>query len=218
MWWRNSGPRAESRSLLRKAPRQRVAPAEGERAQPHPAPRLGSRERDLQRRLRHQLRALDMQPPLDVTKLCLALSEKRGRHIELRPYPMPMPGPLGLWVDTPAADLIVYQQHTTRLHQDHIILHEVGHIVANDEEGVTEDPDDPAEGWWAGMLPVLNPASIRRVRKRCAYDSDEECEVELGATIVLQWSSVLNRTTPPIAQDPTVRRVNAALGDNRGWL
>lgn len=218
MWWRNSGPRAESRSLLRKAPRQRVATAGGEQAQPHSAPRLGSRERDLQRRLRHQLRALDIQPPLDVTKLCLALSEKRGRHIELRPYPMPMPGPLGLWVDTPAADLIVYQQHTTRLHQDHIILHEVGHIVANDEEGVTEDPDDPAEGWWAGMLPVLNAASIRRVRKRCTYDSDEECEVELGATIVLQWSSVLNRTTPPVAQDPTVRRVNAALGDNRGWL
>ncbi|WP_327352788.1 hypothetical protein [Streptomyces sp. NBC_01304] len=130
-----------------------------------------------------------------------------------------MPGPLGLWVDTPAADLIIYQQHTTRLHQDHIILHEVGHILANDDaEGITEDPDDPAEGWWAGMLPALNAASIRRVRKRCAYDSEEECEVELAATIVLEWSSVLNRTTPAAALDPAARRVNAALGDNRGWL
>ncbi|MEU9068930.1 hypothetical protein AB0D60_18850 [Streptomyces sp. NPDC048306] len=161
---------------------------------------------------------MDIQPPLDVTRLCGALSEKRGRHIELRPYPMPIPGPLGLWVDTPAADLIIYQQHTTRLHQDHIILHEVGHILANDDELVEEDPDDPAEGWWAGMLPALNAATIRRMRKRCSYDSEEECEVELSATIILEWSSVLDRTTPVVAEDPSARRVNAALSGNRGWL
>ncbi|MGW1374724.1 hypothetical protein ACWD6P_10700 [Streptomyces sp. NPDC002446] len=174
-------------------------------------------ERDLQRRLRRQLRALDIQPPLNVMALCRALSEERGRHIELRPYPLPMPGPLGLWVETPAADLIVYQQHTTRLHQDHIILHEIGHILANDDNNAG-DQEDPAEGWWAAMLPSLTCGGVRRVRQRCAYDSEEECEVELTATIVLEWSSVLDRITPAVAQDPAVRRVNAALGDRRGWL
>ncbi|MFE0680615.1 hypothetical protein ACFW17_07395 [Streptomyces sp. NPDC058961] len=178
----------------------------------------GAGERDLQRRLRQQLQALDIHPPLDVTAMCRAMSEKRGRHIELRPFPMPMPGPLGLWVDTPAADLIVYQQHTTRLHQDHIILHEIGHIMASEEEFIAEDPSDPAEGWWAGVIPALNAAGIRRVRQRCGYDSQEECEVELGATIVMEWSSVLDRTAAAVPLDPAVRRVNTALSGNRGWL
>lgn len=176
-------------------------------------------ERDLHRRLRRELQDLGIQPPLDVKELCRALGERRGRPIVLRPFPLEKPGPSGLWVDTPQMDVVLYQQETTPLHQDHIILHEVFHIIVAEDEPVDEEqeaPDDFVEGW-ASMIPVLDPALIRRVARRCSYDDGEECAVELAATIILEWSSVLDHVTP-LSEDPSVRRVQAALGDRRGWL
>lgn len=176
-------------------------------------------ERDLHRRLRRELQSLGIQPPLDVKELCRALGERRGRPIVLRPFPLEKPGPSGLWVDTPQMDVVLYQQETTPLHQDHIILHEVFHIIVSEDEPVEEEqeaPDDFVEGW-ATMIPVLDPALIRRVARRCSYDDGEECAVELAATIILEWSSVLDHVTP-LSEDPSVRRVQAALGDRRGWL
>ncbi len=176
-------------------------------------------ERDLHRRLRRELQSLGIQPPLDVKELCRALGERRGRPIVLRPFPLEKPGPSGLWVDMPQMDVVLYQQETTPLHQDHIILHEAFHIIVAEDEPVEEGqeaPDDFVEGW-ATMIPVLDPALIRRVARRCSYDDGEECAVELAATIILEWSSVLDHVTP-LSEDPSVRRVQAALGDRRGWL
>ncbi|MGP3948502.1 hypothetical protein [Streptomyces sp. 7N604] len=116
-------------------------------------------------------------------------------------------------------DVILYQQETTRLHQEHIILHEVGHILVAEDEEIDEDqetPDDFVEGW-ATLIPVLDPEMIRRVARRCSYNDGEECAVELVATIILEWSSVLDRVTP-LSEDPSLRRVQSAIGDRRGWL
>ncbi|MFI1953137.1 hypothetical protein ACH437_15010 [Streptomyces xinghaiensis] len=176
-------------------------------------------ESDLHRRLRRELQDLGIQPPLDVEELCRALGERRGRPIVLRPFPLEKPGPSGLWVDTPQLDLVLYQQETTRLHQWHIILHEVFHIIVAEDERAHEEqepPDDFVEGW-ATLIPVLDPALVRRVARRCSYDDGEECEVELAATIVLEWSSVLD-DIPPLSEDPSLRRIQQALGDRRGWL
>ncbi|MFE0256872.1 hypothetical protein [Streptomyces sp. NPDC059010] len=175
-------------------------------------------ERDLHRRLRRELQSLGVQPPLDVKELCRLVGERRGRPIVLRPFPLEKPGPSGLCVDTPQMDLILYQQETTHLHQQQIILHELFHIfVAEWEETEKEEaPDDFVEGW-ATLIPVLDPKLIRRVARRCSYEDGEECQVELAATIILEWSSVLDHVTP-LSEDPSVRRVQAALGDRRGWL
>lgn len=176
-------------------------------------------EKELHRRIRRELRDLGIRPPLDVEELCRALGERRGRPIVLRAAPLEKPGPSGLWVDTPQMDVILYQQETTRLHQDHIILHEVGHILVSEDEEVDEEqeaPDDYVEGW-ATLIPVLDPEMIRRVARRCSYDDGEECAVELVATIILEWSSVLDGVTP-LSEDPSLRRVESALDDRRGWL
>ncbi|GAA3299341.1 hypothetical protein GCM10020295_37300 [Streptomyces cinereospinus] len=176
-------------------------------------------ERDLHRWLRRELQGLGVKPPLDVEELCRALGERRGRPILLRPFPLEKPGPSGLWVDTPQMDVILYQQETTRLHQEHIILHEVGHILVSEDEQADEEqetPDDFVEGW-ATLIPVLDPDLVRRVAQRCSYDDGEECEVELAATIILEWSSALDPATP-LSDDPTLRRIQSALGDRRGWL
>ncbi|WP_416976994.1 hypothetical protein [Streptomyces sp. T028] len=177
-------------------------------------------ERELHRRLRRELRELGIQPPLNLEELVRALSERRGRPIVLRPFPLEKPGPSGLWIDMPDMDVILYQQETTRLHQRQIILHEILHILVaeweEDQATPEESPDDFVEGW-ATLIPVLDPKLIRRVARRCSYEDQEECSVELAATIILEWSSVLDEL-PPLSEDPEVRRVQSALGDRRGWL
>ncbi|MEV7090153.1 hypothetical protein AB0O07_30440 [Streptomyces sp. NPDC093085] len=189
-------------------------------------------ERDLHRLIRRELQDLGVTPPLDVAELCQSLSRRRGRPLFLREAPLPKPGPSGMWAEYDTYDVILYQQETTRLHQEHIILHEVGHILVAENEaaegssGVEADtavidPDEEAasvevEGW-AALLPVFGVESIKRVAQRCSYDDGEECSVELVATIILEWSALLASSTPP-ADDPALRRVEAALGDRRGWL
>ncbi|WP_229851272.1 hypothetical protein [Streptomyces roseolus] len=186
-------------------------------------------EGDLHRLVRRELQDLGIAPPLDIEELCQALSRRRGRPLYLREAPLPKPGPSGMWVEYDDYDVILYQQETTRMHQEHIILHEVGHIfVAENEEAVKARPEaDPAvaaeeetavfvEGW-AAMLPVFAPETIKRVARRCSYGDSEECSVELVATIILEWSSLLAGATP-LSTDPSLRRVEAALGDRRGWL
>ncbi|MFF9016091.1 hypothetical protein ACF09C_24390 [Streptomyces sp. NPDC014870] len=196
-------------------------------------------ERDLHRLIRRELQDLGITPPLDVDKLCEALSKRRGRPLYMLEAPLEKPGPSGLWVEYDDHDVILYQSETTRLHQDHIRLHEIGHIlVAEHEEAaakaaageptedapVAEAAEETAEEMavyvegWASMLPWFTPEAIKRVaRRRCSYDDGEECSVELVATIILEWSSVLDGTTP-LSDDPEVRRVEAALADRRGWL
>lgn len=170
------------------------------------------KERELRRRCKRELRALDIQPPLRVEQLCQRLGERRGRPIRLVPYSLPVPGPFGLWIAVDAADIIVYQRETTKSHQDHIILHEVGHILA-DHRSDEEDDD-----LWRTTLPHLSPGVIKRALRRTSYDEQHEREAELVATIILEWASVLDRVTPPTPGNPSVRNVQTALGDHQGWL
>ncbi|MFI5803382.1 hypothetical protein [Streptomyces sp. NPDC051561] len=168
-------------------------------------------ERGLQRYVRQQLQVLDVHPPLDVAVLCKALSTHRERHIELREFPLRTPGPQGLRAELETADLIVFQSETTKLHQDHIILHEVGHILA-DHPGI-----DPAK-LKGVMAPDGRLDSAQPTLHRDMYDTAQELEAEMVATIILEWASVLDAVMPVSVEDPAARRVQAALGDHLGWM
>ncbi|QHC21392.1 hypothetical protein GR130_08065 [Streptomyces sp. GS7] len=170
------------------------------------------KERELRRRCKRELRALDVRPPLRVEVLCQQLGERRGRPIRLVAHPLPMPGPFGVWIATDSADYILYQQETSKTHQDHIILHEVGHILA-DHQGV-----DTGDEFLQTAMPELSPGMVTRALRRTSYDEAHERQAELVATIILEWASVLDRVTPRQASDPSVHRVQTALGDRRGWL
>jgi hypothetical protein len=170
-------------------------------------------ERELRRRCRKLLRELDVQPPLDVHEFCARLAAVRGRPIKLIPYPIWADGPFGLWFKGRTTDYIVYQEHTTKPHQRHIILHEVGHILADhpsDEEA--DDLRDMLSGP-GGQLTEI-PSALRR---RTAYDQQEEREAETVATIILEWASILDAMRIPPSSD-AADGVDAALSDRLGWL
>lgn len=170
------------------------------------------RERRLKRRCRQELQALGVQPPLRVDEVCRLLGERRGRPIRLVPYPLAVPGPYGLWIASESTDYILYQQQTSATHQAHIILHEIGHILA--DHGC-EGQDEQV---WQELLPDLSLHTIRQALRRTSYDDEQEREAELVATIILEWASVLDQIAPRPAGDSSLHQVQTALSDRRGWL
>jgi hypothetical protein len=182
------------------------------------------RERELRRRCRRLLTELDIRPPLDVTELCRRVGESRGKPIRLVPHPIPVPGPFGAWIATRAADYILYQQETSKAHQSHIVLHELGHMLAGHRGDEWDDAllaefypaVDPAA--LRERYPDLQPDAVRRALRRTSYDTDQEREAETVATIILEWASVLDRIAPPRSPDATAQRLGVALGDRIGWL
>lgn len=182
------------------------------------------RERELRRRCRQLLNELDIRPPLDVVELCRRVGDKRGRPIRLVPHPIPVPGPFGVWISTEAVDYILYQRETSKSHQGHIVLHELGHILAGHRSDEEDDallselypqvePDELRK-----QYPDLEPDAVRRALRRTSYDTEQEREAETVATIILQWASVLDSVAPPASSDAAAQRIGTALGDRLGWL
>lgn len=116
----------------------------------------------------------------------------------------------------PKADYIFYQQETTRVHQDHIILHEVGHVLAEHQN--TENPDvgnpdadRPAPG------PSLPDNLIKQQLHRTAYTEDHEREAELVATIIQEWAMIIDYVTPRASEDSALDSLRSALDPHWGW-
>jgi Zn-dependent peptidase ImmA (M78 family) len=127
-----------------------------------------------------------------------------------------VPGPFGLWFGLADRDCIFYQRETTPAHQAHIILHELGHLIA-DHPSDESDPDS-----FAADMRVRPPeGGVReasKARRRTCYDSRHEQEAELIATIILEWASVLDAVQPTPPRDPGLHRLDVSLGHHRGWM
>jgi hypothetical protein len=181
----------------------------GERAGPsRERPRGGTSLNRLRRRCQARLQALDLELPVpfDIELFCQALAARRGRSIMLCPVDT-WTGPCGLWVATDTTDHFFYERATSPLHQDLIVLHEIGHMVC--DHGSAEVLD----GELAGIL-GLDPELVSRVLGRTTYSSGEEQEAEVLASLLLVQAV---RHPPPSRRpaDPEVAaeldRVQAAL-------
>ena len=139
------------------------------------------RRRRLRRRCLARLRDLPLPVPFDVHELCARVAARRGRPIRLLPV-AGLTGVCGLWIATDTTDLICYERDTTRPHQDHIILHELSHVLC-DHHPLSV----PGGGGHAtALFPDLDPAMVRAVLGRAGYSSDEEREAETLASLIRQ--------------------------------
>ncbi|MBE1598817.1 MULTISPECIES: ImmA/IrrE family metallo-endopeptidase [Streptomyces] len=173
---------------------------------------MAVRERQLRRYCRRLLRHLDIRPPLDVHELCKKIGQYRGKEIRLIPWELPIPGPSGVWLSQPGAETIFYQRETSSLHQDHIILHEIGHILADHENDlITADVfSDPG--------PDFPELLLNQGFQRTSYSEDYEYEAELVATIIQEWAVVMAYVTPCPPEDPALHPLRSALNPRLGWL
>ncbi|MBT2409504.1 toxin [Streptomyces sp. ISL-12] len=117
----------------------------------------------------------------DVAELCRHLGTVRGRPITLVPMQMPASHPCGMWVAARDEDLIFYDANTTSAHQEHIILHELGHIICCHR----------GAGWLDEttarlLFPNLDPDLVRDMLLRATYDDVQEQEAEIIAYLLSQ--------------------------------
>lgn len=146
----------------------------------------------VKKRCEARLREIPIPIPFDVHVFAEQVAVRRRRPIVLHPMPL-LGSPFGVCVSRPAADYVVYEQDTTPLHRQHIIVHELCHLIcghlavgAGDPIALrsAEFPDEP------------------RALPRATYDDDDEQEAEMLTTLILV--RVHNAQANTAATDPDV--------------
>ena len=132
------------------------------------------------------MRELTIPVPFDLTAFIAALAERRGKRIELVPVRLGSGVPCGALVSTDEAEYLCYAADTTPLHAEHIVLHELAHILSGHSGG---------DGALARLFPDLDPATVSRVLGRVSYTTEQEREAEMMASLIRGRSSRAPRTT-----------------------
>jgi hypothetical protein len=161
----------------------------------------------LRRRYTARIRDLPIPIPFDIQTFSAMVADRRGRPIVLQPMPL-LGATFGAWIEQPSVDVVFYERHTTPLHQQHIILHELGHILCS-HCGIEADEL---------MTPASSDASpsgerLRALRDGCYTDMEEE-EAEMIATLILTrvTSAQANITDPDPAVTGTLRLLDTLEG------
>ena len=162
--------------------------------------------RALRRRCEERLREIELPVPFDAHAFCEALAIRRGRPIHLLPIPSDgEPGGLtGACLTIADKDIIFYESRTSAWHQDHIILHEVAHLLLGHNSDMRSD-----EEFLRQLFPDFRPEVVRQILQRQTYTHEHEREAELLATLILgrvgriTASGAQRRPSEP--DDPVVR-------------
>lgn len=175
-----------------------------------------------QDRCREHLQALeiavDLRQAATASQLCDALAAQRRRPIHVEAFPLP-PSVHGVCVRTETSDYIFFAADAAPPMQEHIILHEVAHVLL----GIPEMMDlHLLEGWLAsrqadGRRTALPPALLGAALKRTCYDDECEYLAELLATQIEQrWRTLRRLETgllPQMSATPDLRWLSEQAGD-----
>ncbi|GAA4864132.1 hypothetical protein [Saccharopolyspora rosea] len=165
---------------------------------------------DCRLRVAHLLRGVELPNPWDVNEFLDRLERHRGRDIDLCAVAWTAGESTGAWQRRADHDVIVYPVNTSPLHQDHIILHEVGHLVS-DHSGRCVLSVREAQR----RAPHLAPAAFAHLLDRAAVQAEEH-EAETIATMLLARITRQRRRRrpfpPPDAPtEATVTRLNSVF-------
>ena len=140
---------------------------------------------ELRQRCEAIVAGLDIPTPFDVHELCRRIAAGRGRPIHLLPLRLPPSHPCGLWVSTSLFDAIFFEENTSQLHQEHIISHEIGHLLCEHEAAPVLDAEASIL-----LMPDLDPGMVRRTLGRTNYSTVEEREAEMVASLISRAASL----------------------------
>jgi hypothetical protein len=132
--------------------------------------------------------------PFDVRDFAAGLASRRGRPIVLVPL-IRCPWPSGVWVAAPTTDYIFYEQATSPLHQQHIVLHELSHLLCEHTPVIAAETEVPRL-----LFPGVRPDAVERLLRRTGYSATNEQEAELLASLI--WERAASQThagAPPAA-------------------
>lgn len=112
----------------------------------------------------------------DLDGLCEHLAQVRERPLRVVPVAM-VEQPCGMWIATRDADWIFVDADTTPAHQEHIILHEIGHLVCG-HSGGSHDV--------ASFFPDIDPELVLAMLARTTYSDEQEQQAEVMAYLLAE--------------------------------
>jgi hypothetical protein len=140
----------------------------------------------LRRRCERRLHGVRIPQPFELDAFCREVETRRGRPLLRRPVPgLGSHAPCGLWIATPEADHVFYDPGTSPLHAEHIVLHELAHILSG----------HALDASLGALFPDLAPDTVARALGRVAYTSVQEREAEMMASLIRGRSARPPRTT-----------------------
>ncbi|MEU4422108.1 hypothetical protein AB0F81_15895 [Actinoplanes sp. NPDC024001] len=168
------------------------------------------------RRYEQLLRRLDITIPVpfDARAFSEHIADKRGRPIHLLPMDTSDAGaPCGLWLATARADYIVVDNRAPAVLREHILLHELAHMLCDHSGRLRLD---------SLGFDFLDPAVVERVLGRTTrYPDAQEREAEGVASVISRFAA--RRSPVPRPRDPAdvrtaaLDRVSSALAADRNW-
>ncbi|QUQ70188.1 hypothetical protein [Kutzneria sp. CA-103260] len=143
--------------------------------------------------------------PFSVEALCRAISEMRGRRLYLHVLTgqSGQGAACGAWIATEKADHIFYEPQTSEYHRDHIILHEIGHMLCGHDSPGARGGFNPDS-----LNGVLDINTAKKFLFRTDYTTREEQGAEMVATLIRERA----RTLLPAPTEPQDRWLRSALG------
>lgn len=129
--------------------------------------------------VRSVLATTPLPDPWDCNEFLDGLERERGRNIDVLAVDWTRGQSTGAWRRYADHDVILYAANTSVVHQDHIILHEVGHMLFEHRGRCVLSSSDAQR-----LAPSLAPAAFAHMLDRVSVQA-EEAEAETFATMVL---------------------------------
>jgi hypothetical protein len=157
----------------------------------------------LQARCWKILEDLHVPQPYSLDAIIRWIESLRDRPLVLKKLPRQVAcaGACGLWLGTDEADFLFYETRTAPVHQEHIILHEIGHMLCDHHQASDSDLDSGLDS----LLSDLQPHLIKRLMACTSYTTDEEREAEMLA-------SLMHSSGMPPRSGGAMGRLGALLG------
>jgi hypothetical protein len=114
----------------------------------------------------------------------------------------------GMWISTNMGDFVIYEARTTRAHQEHIIAHELAHILCGHQA-----MDNAENNVLRQLFPDSAPEVVRRVLLRTRYSDSNEQEAEMMASLLLARGQQPIGPPPPLhsPDGEVISRLRAAI-------
>jgi hypothetical protein len=152
--------------------------------------------------LPHILDAIDYSR-YSILSLVDSVAAYRRRPIILCPFDLPDPAHFGCWIASPSRDFIFFVWKTARVHQDHIICHELAHMLLGHTTLVVGDDLDVLhfrEHGLARKASVLRRSPHERAAEQLALTIQQELIDRVG----LEALTASTATAPLWAELATV--------------
>ncbi|MFI7102813.1 hypothetical protein ACIBK8_26045 [Streptomyces sp. NPDC050161] len=137
------------------------------------------RRRDTTRRdCRRFVRDLNLPQAACIRDLLPAIEERSGHPIRVAPAPVDsVQGVCGMWIRTvEGIDYVFVHRKTSRAHQDHILAHELAHILCAHHESLDTPGSKPLTD---RLITTLDPSAVKMMLGRSDYTYQDEREAEL---------------------------------------